>query len=160
LSLVTVDELGKQVLEGIPDQPGYELGCLNDPPCRELLECILKEKCGAKIANTECYCGTEQASIDSCENESFKPQGPCREQIKAAYKSQFGTASDPSNFEIVSTFFDTGLAPGRPYSFFIPETLFDVNLFRNPLAERLKASNVPDEKIVSCVKACGDPPWK
>lgn len=154
IGLVTDNPCGKALLEGIPDMPGFETGCLNDKPCFDLLQCTASSKCGTTLGELECYCGPASDDLESCEKPDFSPRGACKEETKAAFTSQFGKTA--TNMDVVSNYAALETAAGRPASMAIAQVLAGCTIFqRGELARSLAASGVAQAQIASCVAACG-----
>lgn len=145
--------IGKAFLEGIPGNPGFEQGCLNDSACFNLLQCTLTEGCGY-LGAFQCYCGVAEPDPVACESSSFEPKGPCKDLTIKAFESQQGRPSD-GNLEIISSYGTFEAAEGKPISFGIANQLADCSLYRPTYLENgLRLSGVPEAKIKSCMAAC------
>ncbi len=148
-------ECGEALLVGIADIPGLETGCLNDKACFDLLRCQVDSRCGLKAAPRECYCGLESADIEDCDQPTFVPKGPCKDQMIAAYSSQWGM-SPVSNMELLDRYSNIETGAGLPASMFVANTLVDCNIYqRSGLALGLRASGADEATVARCVTACG-----
>jgi cysteine-rich repeat protein len=140
-------------LNGDPDVPGFEMGCLDDSRCFKLLQCQTNTKCATDVTPAACFCGLTSQDIDQCESPDFQAKGPCKVEIEAAFSAQFGVAS-PSNKTVVDRLFDP-VPPGLPPALFFANSLIDCISF--DFAGELRTSGVPEATIQKCVVACRGP---
>jgi cysteine-rich repeat protein len=137
---------------GIPDF--FEVGCLEEPTCLDLWSCVRENQCSLDATFAHCYCG-DTADLLACEGPTFVPVGDCKDEMRAAFRKQWGVEAN-SNSQLLG-----GVAFGSPNNnpftaaYYIAQRCYTPDTSAiTPLRDQLTASGVAPGVVDACVAAC------
>jgi hypothetical protein len=136
---------------GVPDQ--YEVGCLNEPSCLAMWDCMRESQCGLETGIAACYCGAN-ADFNACEAASYVPTGACKNEFLDAFEAQWGRPPT-GNSEVLS-----GVLPGpgnnNPYAaaINIAQRCYLPDEYGLSLRLQLEQSGVTSDVIDACINTC------
>jgi len=157
---VNSDCLGRALLDAVDPTDRTKRGCVDDEACFDLWTCQQRSLCHLPVASA-CYCGELEDPAD-CEDPSFEPRGPCREEALAAFEAQFLARPD-DNAHLLRELFNVADAPSgfalmATANVLASECLLPDGYEGRPTTRGLlEASGLSDAAVDLCMNACLPP---